>query len=849
MAIVSRFWMMSLQAGILILIVLLARMLLKKYPKIYTYCLWALVGLRLLCPVFIETPFSLQPDYTRLSNTVQEQMVPGDMSDMLQGVQEVLPDVVQSEEGVTKTDSIINSFTGTQVGQPENIIGQSGAVQNQEPKKDNIKDAAFSAGTEKQASFDNLLGIIVMIYVVGIGAISVFYLLQYFMIKHRISTAVRDSGNVWLCDNISSPFVIGIIKPRIILPYSLSEKETQHILKHERTHIKHYDPFIRFVGLVCICLHWWNPLVWIAIHKMNQDMEMYCDETALGESTTEERKSYARTLLSFAERQSGFSVGLAFGESNTERRVKNIMNKRKGSIVIVSVIAVLAFFCMVAFMTIPKGNDNNNGTANNESTQETSDDSGRGSNMNNSEETTGEGVEQTTGNGEEQPTEQIPNEPQSINAQLELIADNIEKLQLFHEWVDAVNRYAVTDLDQNGRLELIASNMGGTGAYTYSRFYEVNETYDELVEYDIGFDEGHSQPDIIVENVDMYYDATGNIFYYIERDTIKESTTEYHSFLYSMSLSDGKLVTAPLSDMIETYYDNYRVIYKDSTGKEITKAEYDVLVANAFKGCDKYGANFGWQDTRELAKVTDRETIVKELSRSYDRFRFYINYEEGMGRNNLTDNVAYSAYAKVLENLYYKHEFADGENVGIQPEDADVSLNRFAVVDIDSDGRDELVVEYTTTYTAGQTIKVYDYDSVSDVVREQFSEYPAVTFYSNGWILAQWSHNHGRAPMLEGFWPYRIYNYDSLEDEYDGISTVDAWDEEYYNQDNSFPKEADFDGDGILYYAMSFENPEYITPWDAKEYNHWLTVCLEDAEKIEVPYMNMTLENIESIKR
>ena len=75
MAIVSRFWVMSLQAGVLILVVLLARMLLKKYPKIYTYCLWTLVGLRLLCPVFIETPFSLQPDYTRFSNAVQEQMV------------------------------------------------------------------------------------------------------------------------------------------------------------------------------------------------------------------------------------------------------------------------------------------------------------------------------------------------------------------------------------------------------------------------------------------------------------------------------------------------------------------------------------------------------------------------------------------------------------------------------------------------------------------------------------------------------------------------------------------------------------------------------------------------------
>ena len=871
LAIISRFWMMSLQAGILILIVLLVRALLKKYPKIYTYCLWSLVGVRLLCPIFVETAYSLQPDYMRVSNVVLEKSEQG----MLQDNQNGRSDFGQSIDGKINLGVPATELSGTKDGQGyfggQNNSGQGNTGYNTIKYNDNIQDYETEKGesvgdtiiSEAQERLDVFLEIVAIIYVAGIFAVAVFYFLQYLVIRCRVSTAVRDSDNVWLCDNVSSPFVIGIIRPRIILPYTLSEKEKQYILRHEQTHIKHHDSFIRLIGLVCLCLHWWNPLVWLAVHKMNQDMEMFCDEAALKEADAGERKAYARTLLSFAARQNGFSVGLAFGESDTERRVKNIMNKRKGGLLTATAITVLAVFCVIAFMTIPKGDDYNNGSVNYEDNKEnaggndkqeleSSSDEAKGTEENGSEEATsnniGQDIQKSTEQSDEQPTVSQQIEKQSVNAQLELIADNIEGIQLLHEWVDNVNRYAVTDLDQNGRLEVIASNMGGTGAYTYSRFYEVNESFDGLAEYDAGFEEGHSQPDIIVENVDMYYDATENIFYYIEKDDIKAGATEYHSFLYAMSLSNGKLVMTPLSDMIEIYPE-YKVIYKDGAGKEITKNEYDKLVVNMFADCDKYGASFGWQNSRELAQVTDKATVIKLLSESYDRFEFYVNYEDGTGGNNLTDAGAYNAYAEVLENLYYKHEFPGGENVGIQPENEDASLNRFAVVDIDSDGRDELVVAYTTTYTAGQTVKVYDYDSVSSVVREQFSEYPAVTFFDNGVIIAQWSHSHGRAPALENFWPYRLYRYDSLSDKYVEVAIVDAWDENYYNQENSFPKEKDDDGDGILYYIMPDGEVEYIVPYDGEKYNEWMDYCIGGAEELSVPYMNMSLENIESIKR
>lgn len=311
----SRLWMMSLQACALIVVVLIARFFLKKYPKIISYSLWILVGVRLLCPAWVESPFSIQPDYGTFSDIMQEDGTnEGSKGDILQNVE------VQENE----TAGIVQNMVPG-VLQPEPL---------------------------------NVRGLLIIIYLAGIVVVSCFYLVQYFLMRHRVSTAVKAKGNVWFCEDIQSPFVMGVFHSKIIIPYGLSEKERYHVLKHERVHIRHHDPLIRLIGLLCICLHWWNPLVWLAVHKMNQDMEMFCDEAALRNASAEEKKSYARTLLAFAERQSGFSVELAFGESNTEKRVKNIMRKRKSNIVIVSLVALLALFCVIALLTVPGRNDN-----------------------------------------------------------------------------------------------------------------------------------------------------------------------------------------------------------------------------------------------------------------------------------------------------------------------------------------------------------------------------------------------------------------------------------------------------------------------------------------------------------
>lgn len=365
-----RLWAMSLQASILILIVLAVRFFLGKYPRIYSYCLWILVGIRLLCPIWVESPFSLQPDLSVYSGGR------GQMDDS--GAQQpefILP---QGQSGTANMD--IGSKDGEQqivpagTGQSEEILSESKVLIGEErgSEAENLTEqSGFFAGIKEMlesgrageagsaaGEFYRVFG---LVYLIGVAGCLFFYFVQYLWMRKRVAAAVRDKGNVWLCDKIVSPFVMGVIFPKIYLPYQISGTEKKYVLRHERIHIKHHDPLIRIIGTLCACLHWWNPLVWLAVYLMNQDMEMFCDETVLRHAPLKERKAYAQILLSFAEKDGGFGAGLAFGESHTERRVKNIMKKRKKSVLVVCLVVVLGIFCVVALMTVPRSESQEEG--------------------------------------------------------------------------------------------------------------------------------------------------------------------------------------------------------------------------------------------------------------------------------------------------------------------------------------------------------------------------------------------------------------------------------------------------------------------------------------------------------
>ena len=209
-----------------------------------------------------------------------------------------------------------------------------------------------------------------------------------------------------------------------------------------------------------------------------------------------------------------------------------------------------------------------------------------------------------------------------------------------------------------------------------------------------------------------------------------------------------------------------------------------------------------------------------------------------------------SACVTALENLYFDQVLPNGQECGYQPgANSDITSNSFALYDIDFDGKDELILCYWTTYTAGQVTAVYSYESEAGALREEFAAYPALRFYDNGVIEADDSHNHGMASD-GAFWPYRLFQYDRERDVYEETANVDAWSRTFREEDydgNPFPEETDADGDGLVYYIMPGGTYELKDPVDGEEYERWRESYRKDASLTEIPYVSLTLENIYAI--
>lgn len=208
-----------------------------------------------------------------------------------------------------------------------------------------------------------------------------------------------------------------------------------------------------------------------------------------------------------------------------------------------------------------------------------------------------------------------------------------------------------------------------------------------------------------------------------------------------------------------------------------------------------------------------------------------------------------AAYISTLESIYTDQIFPDGQHGydGI----SEMSLNRFAIYDIDLDNREELIIQYITTITAGQATLIYDYDSASGTVRTEFTEFPFLTYYDNGVIQADWSHNQGLAGARDDFWPYTLYQYNPETDSYTMIRMVDGWSKSLAEKDyegNPFPDEIDVDGDGFLYYVMTVGEYGINTLVDAEEYNQWRDSYLSGAKEADISFLELTEENIAAIQ-
>ncbi len=179
---------------------------------------------------------------------------------------------------------------------------------------------------------------------------------------------------------------------------------------------------------------------------------------------------------------------------------------------------------------------------------------------------------------------------------------------------------------------------------------------------------------------------------------------------------------------------------------------------------------------------------------------------------------------------------------------AELAQNRFAVCDVDGDGADELVIDYTTTYTPGMNVAVYGYDGATGEVRQELRDYRAATFYDNGYATVDASHNQGRNALDGDWWPYSLYRYDRETDTYQLAAVVDAWNREQAEsvEDQTFPASADADGDGVVYYAGT--DWDYRDPMDGGEYQKWVSSWQAGAKEVDIPWRDLTWDNVHSLQ-
>ena len=301
---------MGIAAGWLIVAVVVLRVLVKRAPKRFRLLLWAVVGLRLVLPVSIESALSLVPSAQTLPEGVMYAAAP------------------ELNTGIAALNDAINpAFT-----------------------------AAFAPEPAASANpLQVLLPVASVIWLAGAAAMLLWALVSWLRLRRRVADAVLLEGNVFESERVASPFVLGLIRPRIYLPFGLDEGAREQVLTHERAHIARGDHVIKPLGWLILAVYWYNPLVWLAYALFCRDIELACDERVIRRLPVSGRADYSQALLDLSRPHHGVGAcPLAFGESAVKCRVKSVLTYKRPAFWLIMLAAVLCIGAAVCFLTDPK---------------------------------------------------------------------------------------------------------------------------------------------------------------------------------------------------------------------------------------------------------------------------------------------------------------------------------------------------------------------------------------------------------------------------------------------------------------------------------------------------------------
>jgi len=293
---------MGITAGWVVLAVLLVRLMLRKAPKWISCVLWALVALRLVLPFTLQSGFSLIPS---------PEVIPQDI---------VITVTPQIQTGIPAVNDALNPVIARQ---------DTGVMQE-------------------------LLSVACWIWLAGMGLMLLYSAVSYLRLRWQVHQSLREQGNIYICDYVRSPFILGVIRPKIYLPSGMEETQRQYVLAHENAHLKRLDHFWKPLGFLLLSVYWFNPLLWIGYVLMCRNIEQACDEKVIAPMDSAHKKGYSEALMACSvSRRTIMACPVAFGELSVKARIRGVLSYKKPAfwIMLLSVAACAAI--ALCFLTNP----------------------------------------------------------------------------------------------------------------------------------------------------------------------------------------------------------------------------------------------------------------------------------------------------------------------------------------------------------------------------------------------------------------------------------------------------------------------------------------------------------------
>ena len=299
----------SISASWLILAIIVIRLVFKRMPKAVTCVLWGLVAIRLICPFSIESSLSVIPSA------------------------EIIPEEVLYMEGVQLHDPV--EFNGIEAPAIQETVGE------------------VTGTTVSQLRGVDVVG--TLIWGAGMAVMLLYALVSYLRLRHRVIVSINEQDNIWLCDQIDSPFILGMFRPRIYMPSGMAEEQATYVIAHEQAHLQRHDHWWKPFGFLLLSVYWFNPLIWVAYILLSRDIELACDEKVIRSMTTPDKQAYSEALLVCSvNRRMIAACPLAFGEVGVKERVKSVLNYKKPAFWVVVGSVVICAVVAVCFLTDPE---------------------------------------------------------------------------------------------------------------------------------------------------------------------------------------------------------------------------------------------------------------------------------------------------------------------------------------------------------------------------------------------------------------------------------------------------------------------------------------------------------------